>query len=61
MYVTREYTYRELHEIQTINEPNFIARLTFFVMGERDAHVLLSPNELAAWDVHVGDVYEICE
>lgn len=56
---TNEYTYRALHEIEEKNDPGFKARLSFFVMGDRDAHVVLSSYELATWDVDVKDVYEI--
>lgn len=59
VYTTKEYTYRTLHELKKSNEPGLKARLSFFVMGERDAHVVLSSNQLATWDVDVFDVYEI--
>lgn len=59
VYTTKEYTYRSLHPLVRSNEPGFVARLSFYVMGERDAHVVLSSNQLATWDVDVFDVYEI--
>lgn len=39
--------------------PGFRARLSFFVLGERDAHVVLAGNDVAAWDIPTKDVYEI--
>ena len=39
--------------------PGYKARVTFFVMGERDAHIVLAGNDVAAWDIPNKDVYEI--
>lgn len=57
---TKEYTYKTLHPIKEINVDGYIARVSFFVIGERDAHIGLAEADLASWDIPTHDIYEIC-